>query len=185
MMLRFVTPHLYLASVLELDAALLRSQGVAGLLLDLDGTLKEYRAQVIPVEVMAWVERLQAAGLRLCLLSNGKTPRIERFAKALGIPFVAQAFKPLTMGCHRALKKLKLPRSKVALVGDQVFADVLAGRLAGLFTILVPPLHPEEPWFTRLKRPLERQILRWLSLWSRLPESERSCSPSCASSPTV
>lgn len=184
-MLNFVTPHLYLASVLELDAALLRSRGVEGLLLDLDGTLKEYRAQFIPVEVAAWVERLQSADLRLCLLSNGKTPRIERFARALGVPFVAQAFKPLTLGCRRALKKLELPRSQVAIVGDQVFADVLAGRLAGLFTILVPPLHPDEPWFTRLKRPLERQVLRWLRIRSRRLERESSCSTNCVSSPTV
>ena len=47
------------------------------------------------------------------------------------------------------------------MVGDQVFADILAGRLAGLKTILVDPIHPEEePWFTRLKRPPERWVLR-------------------------
>ena len=39
------------------------------------------------------------------------------------------------------------------MVGDQLFADILAGRLAGLTTFLVEPIHPEEePWFTRLKR---------------------------------
>jgi hypothetical protein len=42
------------------------------------------------------------------------------------------------------------------------FADVLAGRLAGLFTILVTPLGHHEPWFTRVKRPFERQVLRWM-----------------------
>ena len=45
---------------------------------------------------------------------------------------------------------------RTAMVGDQVFADVMAGRLAGVFTILVRPIHPEdEPWFTRWKRPWE------------------------------
>ena len=53
------------------------------------------------------------------------------------------------------------------MVGDQVFADVLAGRLAGIKCILVRPIHPEEePWFTRIKRPPERLWLKWL-------ESER------------
>jgi predicted HAD superfamily phosphohydrolase YqeG len=49
------------------------------------------------------------------------------------------------------------------VVGDQLFADVMAARLAGLASILVRPIHPEEePWFTRLKRPLERVLLRRL-----------------------
>jgi predicted HAD superfamily phosphohydrolase YqeG len=50
------------------------------------------------------------------------------------------------------------------MVGDQVFADVVAGRLAGLRTILVRPTSPDEPWFTQLKRPFERQLLRCLTL---------------------
>jgi len=46
------------------------------------------------------------------------------------------------------------------MVGDQLFSDILAGRLAGLFTILVRPTSAEEPWFTRIKRPVERRVLR-------------------------
>ena len=49
------------------------------------------------------------------------------------------------------------------MVGDQIFADVMAGRLAGIRSILVDPIHPEEePWFTRLKRLPERFVLRRL-----------------------
>ena len=61
-----------------------------------------------------------------------------------------------------ALDRIGVPRERAAMVGDQLFADILAGRLAGLFTILVRPTSPEEPWFTRLKRPLERSVLRWI-----------------------
>ena len=46
------------------------------------------------------------------------------------------------------------------MVGDQLFADILAGNLARVRTILVRAIHPEEePWFTRLKRGPERWIL--------------------------
>jgi len=48
-------------------------------------------------------------------------------------------------------------------VGDQLFADVMAGRLTGLSSLLVRAIHPEEePWFTRWKRPPERVLLRWM-----------------------
>lgn len=161
-MFSLVTPHFFAKDVLELSAARLRGSGISGLLLDLDGTLKDFGADEVPSVVVAWVEALRQEGFKLCLLSNGKTKRIERFARALGVPFVAKAFKPLPFGCRRALAILGLARSQVAVVGDQIFADIVAGRMAGLRTILVPATHAHEPWFTRAKRPFERLVLRWL-----------------------
>jgi HAD superfamily phosphatase (TIGR01668 family) len=156
-------PRLQLASILDLDLALLRRFGLQGLLLDIDCTLKDHGATGFSEPVQAWVKMLQAEGIRLCLLSNGKPRRIGRLARQLDLPFVAAAFKPLPLGCARAVKMLDLTRRRTAMVGDQLFADVLAGRLAGLFTILVRPTSPHEPWFTRLKRPVERRLLRWIT----------------------
>ena len=159
-MIRKLMPHLRLARVLELQLEHLRERGIEGLLLDVDCTLKDYKAEVFPAEVLAWVRGLGAAGFRICLLSNGRPDRIELLARQLGLPFVAKAYKPLPFGCRVAARKLGLRCDQIALVGDQLFADVLAGRLAGLYTVLVQPTSPEEPWFTRLKRPLERRVLR-------------------------
>ena len=103
MLARRVEPE---QAVLELEASHLRSLGVEGLLLDLDGTLKDFRSQEIPGPVRDWVAQLRASGIRLCIVSNGKTRRIEHFAGLLGVPFVAKAFKPLPLGCRRALKQL-------------------------------------------------------------------------------
>ena len=161
-MLSFVVPHLQLTSVLELEISLLRQRSLKGLLLDVDCTLKDHGATEFPTMVRTWVKRLQADGIRLCLLSNGKPRRICELARQLDLPFVAQAFKPLPRGCIRAMRLLELTPQQTAMVGDQLFADVLAGRLAGLFTILVRPTSPKEPWFTRLKRPVERRVLRWI-----------------------
>jgi HAD superfamily phosphatase (TIGR01668 family) len=163
-MISFIAPHLQLSSVLELNADLVRQFGLDALLLDVDCTLKDHDAHEIPEPVQAWIRTLVSDGIRLCLLSNGKGRRIGALARDLDLPFVALAFKPLPLGCLRAVKKLKLERRRTAMVGDQLFADVLAGRLAGLFTILVRPTSPEEPWFTRLKRPVERRVLRWVNV---------------------
>lgn len=162
-MLSFLTPHLHLNSVLDLSAERLQSLGRTGLLLDLDCTLKDYHATEIGAEVQAWVRTLRHAGLRLCLLSNGRPRRVQSFADLLGIPFVAKAYKPLPYGCRAALRALRLTAEQTALVGDQIFADVLAGRLAGLLTILVRPTSPLEPLWARLKRPAERLVLRTLA----------------------
>lgn len=159
-MLSLVTPHLQLESILELKIARLRSLSLQALLLDLDCTLKDYPANGFRQEVEEWVRSLSSDGITLCILSNAKPRRLEPLARKLGIPFVATAFKPLPFGCHFALRKLRLNPQQTALAGDQLFSDVLAGRLAGLFTILVRPTSPEEPLWTRVKRPFERQVLR-------------------------
>jgi HAD superfamily phosphatase (TIGR01668 family) len=168
-MLTLVTPHLYLASVLELEVSHLRERNLDGLLLDVDCTLKDHRAGDFRPEVCAWVAAMRAGGVRLCLVSNGRPGRIGPLAGVLGVDYVARAFKPLPVGCHAALRKLALPPERAAFVGDQLFADVLAGRLAGLFTILVRPTSAAEPWFTRIKRPLERRVLRHLRPSSLTP----------------
>ncbi|MGO8689981.1 MAG: YqeG family HAD IIIA-type phosphatase [Thermoguttaceae bacterium] len=160
-MLRWLTPDYRVAKVEALSLDLLRQWGIDALLLDADCTLKRYRATEVTPEVAAWLRAMRTAGIGLCLISNGYGRRIGEFAGRLDLPFVARAMKPLPMGCRTALRTMAFPPASTALVGDQVFADVLAGRLAGLKTILVEPIHPEEePWYTRLKRPAQRWVLR-------------------------
>ncbi|MCI0641945.1 MAG: YqeG family HAD IIIA-type phosphatase [Gemmataceae bacterium] len=169
-MFRIFAPNLQLDNVSELSVEQVRALGIRGLLLDLDCTLKDYHSETVPERVLAWLDDMRNAGVRMCLLSNGKPRRIARFSQALGMPYVAKAFKPLPFGCYRGLRTLALPATETAVVGDQLFADVLAGRLAGLFTVLVRPTSPAEPWFTRLKRPFERFVLRQLNA-RRLPST--------------
>jgi predicted HAD superfamily phosphohydrolase YqeG len=70
---------------------------------------------------------------------------------------------------RRALDLLAVPAGKAVVVGDQIFADILAGNLASVFTILVTPIKPEqEHWFTRIKRPWEKIVLR--SFWKKFPD---------------
>jgi HAD superfamily phosphatase (TIGR01668 family) len=160
-MLRWITPDIRVDSVLDLEPEWLAELGLESLLLDVDCTLKNYRAEDLRPEVAAWLDGLRAAGIGLCLVSNGGGGRIRRFAEKLDLPFVAKALKPLPFGCRRAVRRMAFDPKRTAFVGDQLFADVMAGKLAGLRSILVRPIDPhEEPWFTRLKRGPERLLLR-------------------------
>ncbi len=153
-------PRLHCRSVSDLPPDRLRELGIDSVLLDVDCTLKRYHAEQIQPEAAEWLATLRDAGIGVCLVSNGAVPRIGRLAEQLGLPFVAMALKPFPFGCQRAIRERGFDRMRTAMIGDQLFADVWAGRLAGVITILVDPIHPEdEPWFTRLKRPLERWLL--------------------------
>jgi uncharacterized protein len=159
-MFRIFTPHYRVRCVGELTPERLRLWGLRALLLDVDCTLTRYHHGEPLPEVALWIEQIRAAEFRLCLISNGLGPRIEQFAARLDLPCISRALKPLPWGVWSAVKKLDCPAAQTAIVGDQVFADVMAGRLAGVRSILVDPIHPEEePWWTRVKRLPERLVL--------------------------
>jgi hypothetical protein len=160
-----LTPHVLIDSVLDLGIPQIRALELEAIILDVDCTLKSYSAATCTPEVTAWVATLLEAGLRVCLVSNGREGRIARFAEGLGVPYIAKAFKPMPWGVLAAMRRLGARREQTAMVGDQLFADILAGRLAGVLTILVRPIRPEEePWFTRLKRRPETFLLRRLEV---------------------
>ena len=161
--MRLLKPDIYVERVVDLPAQYLQSRGLNGLLLDMDGTLKNFHDVEVATHVADWMSDLRKSGIQLCLLSNGRSKRIGQLAASLAVPFVAEALKPFPFGCRKAVQTLGLAKHEVAFAGDQLFADHLAGRLAGLFTILVRPTSLKEPWFTRLKRPLESVLTRRLT----------------------
>ena len=179
MFLKLLTPHLLLDSVLEIQPDMLRALGVEGLLLDLDCTLLDYHGDSFRPEVVSWVQQMVREQVRLCVMSNGRAKRVRPLAERLGVQCVAWACKPLTFGLRAGMRKLGLDRTRVAMVGDQVFADVLAGRLAGVYTILVRPTTKQEAWITAIKRPLERLVLRAGA--SRNAIGDRRGPPPCSS----
>ena len=54
------------------------------------------------------------------------------------------------MGCDR---------TNTLFVGDQIFTDVYGANLAGIYSILVKPIHPKEEIQIVLKRYLEKIVL--------------------------
>ncbi|MDR0520597.1 MAG: YqeG family HAD IIIA-type phosphatase [Planctomycetaceae bacterium] len=159
-MSKFFRPNLILNSVTEITPALLREHGLRFLLLDVDCTLKRYRDTLLPESSLRWIESLQQANIGLCLLSNGKKHRIQQVAEQTALPYVAAAMKPLPFGIRTAISSLGFDKAATGIAGDQIFADILAGRWAKIFTIYVAPIHPEEEhWYTRIKRPLEKRLL--------------------------
>ncbi|GAB5603132.1 YqeG family HAD IIIA-type phosphatase [Thermus sp. FJN-A] len=146
-------PRAVLPSLLHLTPGWLRERGLKGVILDLDNTLLPYGEEEVPAAYRAWLEGLKAE-VPVYLLSNALPERFARVQKALGLPGHAPALKPW-LGFRRALKALGLPARQVAVVGDQVFTDVLGGNLVGAYTVLVPPLREREFFYTRFIRMLE------------------------------
>ena len=57
---------------------------------------------------------------------------------------------------------MNVKRKNVAMVGDQIFTDIMGGRLSGVKTILVTDITPEDKLNFKVKRSLEKKLLkRW------------------------
>jgi HAD superfamily phosphatase (TIGR01668 family) len=161
-LLRLVAPRYRVASVTHLSPEVLRAWGIEALMLDLDNTLVYWRESAAAPAVRDWLASLRDAGIAACVVSNRLSSRTRAAAAALGLPVAAGWFKPSTRKLRAALKILGTPAARTAMVGDQLFMDVLAGNRLGVPTILVEPLGPREPLRTRLVRPIERWVLAML-----------------------
>jgi len=160
--IRLLTPSIYIRSVTDLDPSDLFADGIRAMLLDLDNTLVAWGATEPEPRMLAWVARLKEVGLRACIVSNGFSRRTIRLSTVFGLPAVGPAAKPSLWGLRRAMALLQTPASQTALVGDQLFTDVLAGNLLHLRTILVEPLSSREFITTRIMRLAERLVRRRL-----------------------
>jgi hypothetical protein len=93
------------------------------------------------------------------MVSNNFNERVAAVGAQLDVATVPNALKPLPFGFLRAKRRLRLRRHEIAVVGDQLFTDVLGGKLCGLYTILTEPIEHKDFAVTRVFRFFERLML--------------------------
>ncbi|MCP9774436.1 YqeG family HAD IIIA-type phosphatase [Cyanobium sp. WAJ14-Wanaka] len=141
----------------ELPIEALQERGIKALVLDVDRTLLPRHHGVVPASAQRWLaEAKQHFPIHL-LSNNPSRQRIGSVAQLLDLPFTTSAGKPRRTALRRVLAQLQIPASQVALVGDRLFTDVIAGNRLGLFTVLVKPIDPEG-------RPCQRDRLQRFEL---------------------
>lgn len=159
-MLRKLCPKVQAQSVLELDLDELREAGIRGVIFDLDNTLVEWKRDQLNPEVIALIQRFKNEGFALCILSNALEHRVEAVARILDIPYVSRAVKPRKSPFKKALEIMGTSPENTAVVGDQLFTDILGGNRMELYTIWTPPLSDTEFISTKAVRKLERLVIK-------------------------
>ena len=153
----------------DLTVDFLREQGISVLLLDIDNTLAPYEQLDPDDHIRNWLCTLNEAGIRTALLSNNRGDRMERFNKELGQPCRSGACKPLPFRGRKLMRALGGNKRSTAIMGDQIFTDVLCARTMGIRAILVPPIKDKTNRITRIKRYFERGFLK--KYHKRLPDA--------------
>ncbi|MGI6097048.1 MAG: YqeG family HAD IIIA-type phosphatase [Dethiobacteria bacterium] len=161
-MLKLLCPDLFLDNIYALDHKYLKERGIKGIITDLDNTLVPWNERSFYPRLGSWLRELQREGLKVCIVSNNSHQRGAEMADALGVPAVWKAVKPRRIAFRRALKMLNLAPEEVAVIGDQIFTDILGGNRLSLYTILVTPINKREFIGTRIMRCLERLVISQL-----------------------
>lgn len=156
-----LVPDRIFRNISEITPQLLESEGVSALVLDIDNTLAPRYVPLPDDTLKAWIASLRDTNVKLYIISNNRSNRVSRFAKALDVPYFCNGMKPFPGAFLRAVKEMGIERGKVAAVGDQIYTDVCGAHLAGIRAWLVNPIDPKrENILLRLRRRLERPFLK-------------------------
>ena len=151
-------PNLYLKNVKEIKYEMLKNNGIKGLILDVDNTLLDYYKNMLD-GLENWCEAMKEKGIKFCIASNSNNrDKVDNISKKLGIPYIFFAKKPLKGGLNKAARLMQIKNEEVAVVGDQIFTDVLGANRCKMFSILVDPINEKDMFVTIIKRPIENLI---------------------------
>ncbi len=151
-------PDLWCKSAYEIDYEAFYQKGYRAVLYDIDNTLVPHGAPADEAAIDLF-ERLRRIGFKTCLVSNNQMPRVRPFADQVQSRCIVNAHKPAASGYQAACHLIDVPAEQTLFVGDQLFTDICGAKRAGLYTILVQPIHPCEEIQIILKRRLEWLIL--------------------------
>ena len=155
-----IYPKLYLENTTKITEEIITQNNIEGIILDVDNTLINYNKQLLE-GVDNWCENLKSKGIKFCIVSNSNNKeKVKQVAGKLDIPFISFGMKPLKRGLKKAQKILGVENKNIAVVGDQIFTDVIGANRLGMFSILVKPLETKDIWITRVKRPLEEAVIK-------------------------
>ena len=156
-------PDIYQKSIYHIDYEKLLDAGIKCILFDLDNTCIPYKDKEPNKKLIELFEMLKDMDFKLIIFSNATRRRIAPFKKVLNVDCLARAGKPRKRNFLKVLKLFNYELSDVAIVGDQLYKDILGGNRIGIKTILVNPMSLDDMIITKyIFRPLEKRKYRLL-----------------------
>lgn len=137
--------------------------GINVLFLDIDNTVVALSERKISLKRLNWLERAKMLGFRVYFVSNNSSfKRIEAVCQQAKLTGIYFACKPFVFSTKEFMQKQNVQSHKLAVVGDQLFTDVILGNWLGACAILVDPIDKRLSFFKTFQRQIELQLLTWL-----------------------
>ena len=141
-----IYPKGYFSKVEDVTIEYLLENKIKILILDVDNTLIDYYEN-LSNDIIQWAKNIKAQGMKLYILSNtNNKAKVEKVANKLEVPYKNFAMKPLKRGFLKIQKEFEIEPEKIAVIGDQLFTDILGGNRCKMHTILVDPIKSKDYW---------------------------------------
>ncbi len=127
-------------SVLDISVEDLHKMGAKAVALDIDNTICNDGKTNCIDGLDLWLDNLQKSGIKVMIISNAMPRRPKIVAKTLGLPYLAKAKKPKPHTLITGAEMMGVKTDELAMIGDQIFADVMAANNCGAIAILVDAL---------------------------------------------
>lgn len=152
-------PHYIFEKTTKITPRFLKELGITNLLLDVDNTLTTHDNPDPTPGIPQWIEQMKSAGIKMVIISNNNRERVAPFAAKLGLPFTSMSCKPLPYGYIKGMKILGGNRHNTAMIGDQIFTDVMGANLSGMKCLMVLAIQAEESAGFKFKRKIEKGFI--------------------------
>lgn len=153
-------PDRYINRITDIDSEFFKEEDIKGVIIDIDNTVIDVKKNLID-GLIEWNKELKDNEIEVVILSNTvDRPKVAKIANLLNIEYFIFGRKPNIGGFLKAKKHLGLPVENIAVIGDQIFTDVLGANRMGMLSILVNPLQEKNDYFLmRWRRPIEEAVL--------------------------
>lgn len=154
-------PRYRFKCILDVTPDDLKKMGAKGVGLDIDNTIAPDGTFNFIDGIKDWVKAITEAGYPVTIISNGTLFRVIPISKYLGgIPFIHLSKKPFPHSLKKAAKRMNIDISELAMLGDQLFSDILAANRCGAIPVRIDPLPAKSlyphyyEWKARREKPI-------------------------------
>ena len=151
-------PTLITEELTDLTPWLLKDRNIHLLMLDFDNTIVPYTTNEPTEKMDRWLRQMLEGEIPVCVVSNSTNDRVKKFCQGYGMACITHARKPFPKGIRQCLARYGVPAGEAALVGDQIFTDVLGANCAGAQSILVRAIHNHNIWL-KLRHVAEKPFI--------------------------
>lgn len=153
-------PDYFLKDVHCVDLDFLKSKNIKAVIFDIDNTLVGFTVAKPTPEIKEYIKTLTDNDIGVAIASNNNKERVSLFCEELNIPYSYRSCKPCGIVLKKLCKKMGVSPKYTALVGDQIYTDVWGANMCGMTSVLVDIIDTKENLTFRVKRALERPIVR-------------------------
>lgn len=156
---RFYPTYIY-EKVEDIPYELIKKENIELIMLDMDNTLID-NSKKYNNSLKEWINKMKNNNIKLCILSNSPFgEKVKKIAGELNVSYEFNATKPLLKGFKKVIEEKNVKKENILMIGDQIFTDIWGGNRMGVKTVLVTPINKNESFLSRIKRPIEKIVLK-------------------------